>query len=348
MQSSSNPDLLLPNEYLDLLDKGNLALYGYGFLGQWIWKFFAERYKAQLPVFDITPKKSPVGNALPLRDLQNFKGVVLLSCRHHIKQVSSQFEALGVKCISTDALFIKMLASERDQVIGALSHDDLSVKTYLALEKILCSGTMCETAHLVGNQYFQPPEFFPTFNDSFVDAGAFCGDTLERFIIENLGTFNQYFGFEPGSRQFDALSYRAERLKREWALGHEKLSLNKLGLGSNFQRLAFDESSTDSMSHTFSDVDDEMAGIELTTLDNFLGGRLATSLKSDIEGMDYEFLVGAKETIIRNRPKMAISCYHYPTDLVNMIKYISDFSLDYKFKLRHHANVIGDYVLYAY
>jgi hypothetical protein len=64
--------------------------------------------------------------------------------------------------------------------------------------------------------------------------------------------------------------------------------------------------------------------------------------------MDLPMLKGAEKTILKNRPKLAISCYHYPTDLVEILKFINSLKLNYRFKLRHHANVIGDYVLYAY
>lgn len=40
--------------------------------------------------------------------------------------------------------------------------------------------------------YFSLPEFSGTFDDIFVDAGAFVGDTVERFIWENLTHLNIY------------------------------------------------------------------------------------------------------------------------------------------------------------
>jgi FkbM family methyltransferase len=340
--------LLLPVMYYDFLNENKLCLYGYGFLGKWIYNIFKTEFGYSLPVFDREPKITENGLARPLNELYGYQGIVILSCRHHIKQVSDVLDQMDVRWISADHLFLEILAAKREQILATFSHDDFSIKTYLSIERILRSGTMCEHDHLVSNQYFDPPQFRPNFSDYFVDAGAFCGDTLERFVQENLGTFGHYFGFEPGSRQFTALNNRTDRLIKEWGLDSSKLTLSKLGLGAQKTRIVFNETSTDSMSHSFDISQNSFEGIQVVSLDGFLEGSPATFLKSDIEGMDFDFLLGASNSIISNRPKMALSCYHYPTDLINMINYISGFSLDYKFKLRHHANVIGDYVLYAY
>nr|VFK38180.1 MAG: hypothetical protein BECKSD772F_GA0070984_10223 [Candidatus Kentron sp. SD]VFK42958.1 MAG: hypothetical protein BECKSD772E_GA0070983_10213 [Candidatus Kentron sp. SD]VFK78590.1 MAG: hypothetical protein BECKSD772D_GA0070982_10193 [Candidatus Kentron sp. SD] len=46
--------------------------------------------------------------------------------------------------------------------------------------------------------YFCLPEFSANSEEIFVDAGAFVGNTVERFIWENLETFRHIYAFEPG------------------------------------------------------------------------------------------------------------------------------------------------------
>lgn len=341
-------NLSLPTVFCDHMSQETLCLYGYGFLGAWVFEFFKREFQYTLPIYDKDPKVTSHGLARPLSDLRDYQGIVILCCRHHIRQVSSTLDKMNVRWVSADRLFLQLLEPKRERILDAFSHDNFSVKTYLAIEKILKTGSMCEHEHLVSNQYFEPPEFRPTFADHFIDAGAFCGDTLDRFVTENLGTFGHYYGFEPGSRQFSALSFRTERLVKEWSLDTTKLTLLKLGLGASESRMVFNESSSDSMSHSFGTQRGRDDGIQVVSLDGFLEGREVTFLKSDIEGMDVDFLLGAKDSITANRPRMALSCYHYPTDLSRMIEIISELSMDYKFKIRHHANVIGDYVLYVY
>ena len=83
--------------------------------------------------------------------------------------------------------------------------------------------------------YFCLPEFAGNFDKSFVDAGAFVGDTVERFIWENLGTFQHIHAFEPGYRQFKALELRVQQFASEWAFDRASVSLVRAGL-SEFSR----------------------------------------------------------------------------------------------------------------
>jgi FkbM family methyltransferase len=338
----------LPAKFLDAIEKNKLAIYGYGFLGRWVWNFLHEHYHYRAPVYDQYEKPSPVGMTSHLAGLKGYEGIVIVCSRHHTVPVGSVFSGMRVSWISADALFVDALLPYRQLIIERISHDDFSVRTFLAIEKILTSGFMCESDHLVGDQYFEPVEFFPTFSESFVDAGAFCGDTLEQFMVKNLGTFTRYHAFEPGEGQFNALTVRAQRLRAEWNLPESKISLHRIGLGRYNGYLDFDDSSLDGMSHAFTKETVHEAGIEIKALDSYLQDSPITFLKSDVEGMDLEFLMGAEQIIRSYRPKLAISCYHYPTDLIEILNYIIQLNLDYRFKLRHHANVIGDYVLYAY
>ena len=88
--------------------------------------------------------------------------------------------------------------------------------------------------------------------------------------------------------------------------------------------------------------------IEIHSLDEFMEGKRVSFIKADIEGMEMALLQGAKDTIRRYKPKMTICVYHYPCDLYSIAKYIRSINPEYKFKLRHHAAYLFDYVLYCY
>ncbi len=63
------------------------------------------------------------------------------------------------------------------------------------------------------DQYFCLPAFAGAAREVYVDAGAYVGDSIERFIWANAGVFDRIHGFEPGARQFAALSSRCDRLR---------------------------------------------------------------------------------------------------------------------------------------
>ncbi|EOS66974.1 FkbM family methyltransferase [Oscillibacter sp. 1-3] len=72
-----------------------------------------------------------------------------------------------------------------------------------------------------------------------------------------------------------------------------------------------------------------------------------TMIKMDIEGSELEALKGAKKTIQRNKPKLAICIYHKPEDMLEIPLYIKSLVPEYKLYVRHHSNSNVETVLYA-
>ena len=69
------------------------------------------------------------------------------------------------------------------------------------------------------------------------------------------------------------------------------------------------------------------------SLDSFVSQRNISKLdfiKADIEGMERDFLFGAKETIKKFRPCLALCIYHRPDDPEVIEKIIRDFEPQYK------------------
>lgn len=71
-------------------------------------------------------------------------------------------------------------------------------------------------------------------------------------------------------------------------------------------------------------------------------------LKADIESYEYQMLMGAKESIKKNRPLLAICIYHNAVDFYSILLLIKSIEPNYKFSIRHHANVLSETVLYAW
>lgn len=108
--------------------------------------------------------------------------------------------------------------------------------------------------------------------------------------------------------------------------------------------LTFD-SSSDGASHISDEGD---SSIEVMSIDEAINGKeKVTLIKMDVEGAELESLKGAKNTILKDKPKLAICIYHKAQDMIDLPVYIKSLVPEYKLYIRHHSNGEGETVLYA-
>ena len=72
-----------------------------------------------------------------------------------------------------------------------------------------------------------------------------------------------------------------------------------------------------------------------------------TFIKMDIEGAEQKALHGAGKIIKKYRPKLAISVYHLPNDIIEIPLMIHNMVSEYQLFLRHHYSNHWETVLYA-
>lgn len=87
--------------------------------------------------------------------------------------------------------------------------------------------------------------------------------------------------------------------------------------------------------------------IEADAIDNIVGEEAITFIKMDIEGAELQALKGAKRTIFRNKPKLAICIYHNDSDIYRIPAYILSIVPEYRFYIRHYNSNAWETVLYA-
>jgi FkbM family methyltransferase len=177
-------------------------------------------------------------------------------------------------------------------------------------------------------------------DDVYADAGAFDGKTVVDFILYTKGKYKKIYAFEP-----DAINYFS--LNRELADCRDTVAI-QAGLSDVDGRRAFDARGTQSSKIVADDDAAEASFAEIRTvrLDTY-AKKSVTFIKMDIEGEEYKALLGARETIREQRPKLAISVYHNDDDLVKIPLLIHETVPAYRFFLRHHTTLSVDTVLYA-
>jgi FkbM family methyltransferase len=83
-------------------------------------------------------------------------------------------------------------------------------------------------------------------------------------------------------------------------------------------------------------------------LDDIPSVRHPTLISMDIEGNEFNSLLGAERTIKKSRPDLAISVYHQPDDILMVPDYILSLDLPYKIFLRNYTGYVAETILYAF
>ena len=89
--------------------------------------------------------------------------------------------------------------------------------------------------------------------------------------------------------------------------------------------------------------------VPVTSIDNYVRDNKLTRvdmIKMDVEGSERDVLEGAKNTLLRFRPKLQISIYHKPNDLWELTEWVIQSVPNYKLFMGHH-DWWYDTVLYA-
>lgn len=181
------------------------------------------------------------------------------------------------------------------------------------------------------NQYFESFLELQPSGESFADIGSFDGRTSANFI-EHCPQFNAVHLFEPDPNNLAVLRAKFG--------DQEKVQCHPVGLGDAKKTVRFS-----SFGSTSAITDDGDLEVQIERLDSF-GIDGITFLKMDIEGAELDALVGARETIRRCHPRMAICVYHQASDLWRIPQEVVSIRDDYTIYLRHYTEGVTETVMY--
>jgi len=193
------------------------------------------------------------------------------------------------------------------------------------------------------DHYFSKDIIKLSNREGFVNCGSYNGDTIREFIHQVNGDFNHIFAFEPSPLNFIALNKTVEELKISL-----KTTCYQKGVYSSDTTCNFNVNVGDSGGSSIAKGGDNI--IEVVALDLFLNNdekAMITFINMDIEGAEIDALMGMKEIIKKNKPKLAISVYHKPEHFWEIPMLIKQLNPDYKIYFRQHALSQAETVCYA-
>ncbi|HBY09364.1 MAG TPA: hypothetical protein DEH22_16880 [Chloroflexi bacterium] len=245
---------------------------------------------------------------------------------------------LGVRYWLTSRDFYPPLLPVLEECL-ALWADEPSQALFRAVLEFRLSGdtTLLPVPDLV-NPYH--PVKLPAWQKPlrFVDCGAFDGDTLADFLHNQIA-IEAVAAFEPDLVNFGKLSrFLAQNSQIAEAY------LWPCGVYSGNVQLTFEtgQGMGSSISKTGATV------IQCVALDDVLPNFAPNLIKMDIEGAEYEALLGARNLISTHLPGLAVSLYHRPEHLWQLPLLVESIVPGkYKFFMRSHALNDFELVLYA-
>lgn len=191
------------------------------------------------------------------------------------------------------------------------------------------------------------PQYFPDFiidklgnKETFVDVGAYVGDSSLEFINIVKNKYRKIIVFEPDKSNFEQARIN---------LCDERIKLIPKGVWHSSTTLYFNSinDSLDEGAHFIEESNEKTVMIEVVCLDEVINEEV-TYIKLDVEGSELDVLRGAIRVLKKNKPKLAISVYHKMEDILSLSTFVLSLDLGYNLFLRHHWNCSGtDVVLYA-
>jgi FkbM family methyltransferase len=224
---------------------------------------------------------------------------------------------------------------DRYEAIGRLLNDDLSRSTLSGHLAFRLTGQFEKIVSTSRRDVpFLNDVLSPTV--TYVDAGAFDGDTAADFVAMTNGRFGHLYLVEPDANNISRAEKRFTELSLSDRVTFRQEAISDVRGLMGFNALGSVGSSLDS------GADDKVKTSLLSDFDS--EGQLY--IKLDIEGAEIPAIGASIDFIASRRPILAISVYHRPDDLLDAMKLLEGIE-GYAFYVRCHGPAGEDLMLYA-
>jgi FkbM family methyltransferase len=235
----------------------------------------------------------------------------------------------------------KLYAHAEDVARAAtLWADEESVAEYVAQIQLRAFGDPRQLSQpALDESYILPGVFQLEPDDVFLDCGAYDGDTIREFVDHRV-PFGKIEAVEADSRSFARLADYLVTLEPDI---RNRIRLHHCAVGAHRGTVRFDD--TGGVDSRVSDQGTIL--VDMVPIDVMFASKRVSMIKMDIEGGEYDALMGATQVIQRDRPILAICVYHSQADIWRLPLLIQSLCPEYRLYLKAYRGDGIQTVVYA-
>lgn len=187
-----------------------------------------------------------------------------------------------------------------------------------------------QTVKSIFPDYWEPDIFPNNHGDVLVDVGAYVGDSIAQYVKMYGTGYRKIYAYEVSPESCETMRANVQKL------GLHDVEIRNKGAGARPGELFLSRSASDASANQLSADASGGQRIEVAPLDDDLPQPI-TFLKMDIEGAEWDTLLGCEKIISQQHPKLAVCVYHGYDDLWRIPALIDSFYPDYEMYLRHYG-----------
>jgi FkbM family methyltransferase len=223
---------------------------------------------------------------------------------------------------------------KRYEAIKARMGSEISRKT---MDDLISFRSQMDLHHMSKYKNRQDQQYFEDFLNlerdglNFFDLGCFDGFTSSEFARLSPG-YSTINAFEPIPRLFNDCQKNLINLR--------DCVVHNFGVSDQSQSLTFADDGSSSAPSASAGVLVNLRKLDDLTLP------LPDLIKIDIEGAELRALRGMSQIIQKAQPMMAIACYHYPNEILDIVDFWDSLSLSGTLEIRHYTEGTTETVIF--
>lgn len=352
---TSSPLDLARTAYEDISKYEKIVLWGAGEYGKIIGNYLKEKGKKPYYYCDSNIHKvGTIWNGLEVKSTSEIEkdAAVIITCNAY-REISKKLICDGFfenQIFFFDVKWITQPEGKRAYIIENIDKfektynmlaDEKSKKVFMNLLNYRSTYKIEYLEQIVDKHQYFDEELIQLEEDVvFLDAGSYIGDTLDVFLEYSNRKYEKVICLEPIEKNVELLRQFIDNNNVE------NVDIYKVGASNKKKELHFD--STNSMASR--ETEDGDVIVKCDSIDHIVEQSKLSHvdfIKMDIEGAEYDALLGARDVIEKYHPILAICVYHKPGDYFEIPELIKSIYSGYKLYFRHYELLDEETVCYA-